>query len=148
MTTLTLVKNSKLKVAYPKSEADFRALRSIGLSVKFCKLDFLPLLRVAASEKGVQVKLEDFDALEAKALSSLKKKWPGDLEASKKSLVLSCPRDEKHHALMKSVRASLHKFYQCHGMKLDYTIKRGAKQVAVTFVRTPSTSTFVLNDER
>lgn len=148
MTTLTLVKNGKLKVAYPKSEADFKVLRSIGLSVKFCKLDFLPLLRVAASNKGVQVTLLDFDELEAKALASLKKKWPGDVEVSKKNLVLSCPRDEKHHALMKSVRMSLHKFYQLHGMKLDYSIKRGAKQVAVTFVRTPNTSTFILNDER
>lgn len=148
MTTLILVKNGKLKVAYPKSEADFKVLRSVGLSVKFCKLDFLPLLRVAAANKGVQVTLKDFDELETKALTSLKKKWPGDLEVSRKSLVLSCPRDEKHHALMKSVRSSLHKFYQYHGMKLDYSIKRGSKQVAVTFVRTTNTSAFILNDER
>jgi hypothetical protein len=145
---LNLVKNKRLKIAYPKASADFQLLKKIGLSVKFCKLDFLPLLRVAALDKKVSITLEDFDELEAKALDSLKAKWPGSTEISKKALVLRCPRDDKHFALMKSVRQSLTRFYQGHGLKLDYAIKRGAKTISVTFTHTPLTSVFVLNDER
>lgn len=151
VTVLNLVKNKRLKIAYPKSSADFHILKKLGLSIKFCKLDFLPLLRVAALDKKVSVVLEDFDELEAKALSSLKKKWPGPpggTEVSKKGIVLRCPRDDRHFALVKSVRLSLTKFYQGHGLKLDYAIKRGAKTVSVTFTHTPLTSVFVLNDER
>ncbi len=150
-TVLNLVKNKKLKIAYPKSSADFDTLKRLGLSIKFCKLDFLPLLRVAALDKKVSIALEDFDELEAKALLSLQKKWPGGPGCSvfsKKGVVLRSPRDDKHFALMKSVRLSLTKFYQGHGLKLDYSIKRGAKTVSVTFTHTPLTSVFVLNDER
>lgn len=145
---LNLVKNKRLKIAYPKSSADFQSLKKLGLSIKFCKLDFLPLLRVAALDKDVHIAIEDFDGLEAKALSSLQKRWPGVTEISKKALTLRCPRDDKHFALMKSVRQSLTKFYQSHGLKLDYSIKRGAKTISVTFTHTPLTSVFVLNDER
>jgi hypothetical protein len=145
---LNLVKNKKLKIAYPKSSADFEILKKIGLSVKFCKLDFLPLLRVAALNKKVSICIEDFEVLETRALASLQKKWPGGFELSKKGLILRCPRDDIHLALMKSVRLSLTKFYQGHGLKLDYVIKRGAKTVSVTFTHTPLTSVFVLNDER
>jgi hypothetical protein len=145
---LNLVKNRKLKIAYPKSSADFQLLKKLGLSIKFCKLDFLPLLKVAALDKKVRITIEDFDELEAKALSSLQTKWPGSTEASKKAILLRCPRDDEHFALMKSVRQSLTRFYQGHGLKLDYSIKRGAKTISVTFTHTPLTSVFVLNDER
>ncbi len=145
---LKLVKNKKLKIAYPKAASDFDRLRKLGLSVKFCKLDFLPLLRVAAIAKGVEVELEDFDALEAKAISSLKRKWPGDVDFSKKGLVLSCVRDSEHFTLMKSVRQSMQRFYQDHGMRVDYSIKRRSKSVSVTFTRSPLASVFVLEDER
>ncbi len=145
---LNLVRNKKLKIAYPKGPLDFEVLRKLGLSIKFCKVDFLPLLRVAASNKNVSLVIEDFDELEAKAVSSLQKKWPGEVSFSKKSLALSCIRDEAHFVMMKSVRQALTKFYQAHGMRLDYTIKRRSKAVTVTFTKTVQSSVFVVDDER
>ncbi len=150
-TTLNLVRNKKLKLAYPKAPSDFLVLKRLGLSVMFCKLDFMPLLRAAAGSKGVTVVLEDFDDLEARALASLQKKWPGPpgcTEVTKTGVILRCPRDDEHFALMKSVRQSLTVFYQGHGMKLDYAIKRGSKKITVTFTRVPLASAFILNDER
>lgn len=148
-TKLFLIENKKAKIVYPKAGEDYDALKYLGVSVKFCHLDFVPLLRTYAKTKKVTLVLESFEDVEAKALATLQSRWPGGFERPGKfKIVLSCPKDDQHFVLVKSVKASLARFYATHGMKLTYQIKRGSKNVKVTFTTEVSASVFVTQDER
>lgn len=146
---LVLVLNKKHKVAYPKTDDDFEALKALGTSVKFCDPNFVALLEDLAKPKGYEVTVVPFEDLESKALSNLESKWPGQMERTTKGpFSLSCPKDAEHLVLMKSVRHSLAEFYANHGMLLKYHIKRGSRNVKVTFTTELNSSVFVTQDER
>lgn len=149
---MTLVLNKSHKVAYPKSDGDFDALRTVGTSIKFCSPDFLPLLEGYCKKHGYQVVVEAFENLQAKAVANLGKKWPGTLDINdlvKRGVMhMSCPRDQDHFDQMKSVRSALVSFYAQHGMLVKYTIKRGARNVKVTFTIEINPEVFVTQDPR
>lgn len=146
--SLTLVYQRRGKFWYPKSDRDFELLKELGVSIKFCLADYLPLLEVMLSAKGVKLVREDFDELEAKALASLEKKWLGTFgRAGKSSFWLACPKTDENLLLMKSVKRALQAFYMGHGFKVSYVIKRQAKSVRVTFTSEPDSKVFVLTDD-
>lgn len=131
--TLTLVKNTKAKVAYPKADIDFDTLRELGTSLRYVSVDFLPLLQRYAKDKKVKLDILLFEDVEAKALGVLERKWPGEFQRNKNKITLSCPKDNKHKKMMGSVHQALRRFYSMHGMRLAYQIKRGSKNVKVSF---------------
>jgi len=146
---LTFVLNRRHKVAYPKNDEDFDALRVVGTSIKFCDPDFVPLLTTYCETKGYGVEVVLFDDLETAALTALQGRWPGEFgKLAKDGFWLACPKDDEHLAMMKSVRQSLVAFYAKHGMLVRYQIKRGARNVKVVFTTEVRADVFVTQDER